>query len=173
MCFLAYSRQNDYLCSRKTDNLAQKVPSMIYLKNNHLVVRTPSLSLRCARPLLAMIAIVMVVSCSELSREQRRLRRAAEHDYELMMKGKYEKFVREIAYADSMSDDYKAQMIDLVREHASALEQQHGRMTAVKAINDIISDDQAHVFLQVGFADSTCEEIGLPMVKVGKKWKMQ
>jgi len=122
---------------------------------------------------LAVVVIASVVACSGLSREQRRVRRAAKHDYELLRKGKYEKFVREIAYVDSMSDDYRSQMTDLIHEHAAALEQKHGRITSVKAVNDIISGDQAQVFLQVAFADSTCEEIGLPMVKVGKKWRMQ
>ena len=146
---------------------------MIHNKNNHHVLRKRPLLRLIANALLPLMVLSIVAACSGLSREQRHLRHAAERDYELLMKGKYEKFVREIAYSDSMSDDYRAQMTDLVREHASALDQQHGRMTTVRAVNDIISDDQAHVFLQVGFADSTCEEIGLPMVKVGKKWKMQ
>lgn len=146
---------------------------MIHNKNNHRAKHKRPLLQFIAHTFLTAMLLALVVACSDLSREQRRLRHAAERDYELLMKGKYEKFVHEIAYSDSMSEDYRAQMTDLLLEHASTLEQQHGRMTTVKAVNDIISDDQAHVFLQVCFADSTCEEIGLPMVKVGKKWKMQ
>ena len=51
-----------------------------------------------------MLAIMMAVIAS-CSTDRERLRRAAEKSYEYLQKGKYEKFVGEIAYADSMSDD--------------------------------------------------------------------
>ena len=93
--------------------------------------------------------------------------------YEYLQKGKFEKFVSEIAYADSMSDDYRAQMVDLVKEFAASQEMQHGKLVSVEATNDTIIDAMAHVFLQLSYADSTSEEVGVPMVKVGKPWKMQ
>ena len=117
---------------------------------------------------------VAICSCSsDLSREQRRVRRAAERCYEYLQKGKYEKFVGQIAYADSMSDDYRTQMVDLIKEYAAAEEQRHGKLKDVCVTGDTIIGEQAHVYLQVTYADSTSEEIGVPMVKVGKKWKMQ
>ena len=119
-----------------------------------------------------MLAVMMAVIAS-CSTDRERLRRAAEKSYEYLQKGKYEKFVGEIAYADSMSDDYRAQMIDLVHEYAAALQERHGGLTDITAVGDTIVGDQAHVYLQVTFADSTSEAVGVPMVRVGKKWKMQ
>ncbi|MBR4434391.1 MAG: DUF4878 domain-containing protein [Bacteroidaceae bacterium] len=120
------------------------------------------------------ISVVMMVACSgDLSREQRRVRRAAENCYEYLQKGKYEKFVGQLAYADSMSDDYRAQMVDLIKDYAAWERARHGQFVEVKATGDTIIGDQAHVYLQITYADSTSEEIGVPMVKVGKKWKMQ
>ncbi len=113
----------------------------------------------------------MSISCTRSDSE--RVRLAAEKDYEYLKEGRYEDFVSEIAYADSMSEDYRAQMVDLVQEYAETLNRQHGGFSAIAATNDTIIGDQAHVFLQVTFADSTSEEVGLPMVRVDKEWKMQ
>lgn len=114
---------------------------------------------------------MMVLSCA--GDDHRRVRKAAVRSYEYLQKGKYEKFVSEIAYADSMSEDYRAQMVDLVKEFAASQEMQHGKLVRVEATNDTIVDAMAHVFLQLSYADSTSEEVGVPMVKVGKRWKMQ
>ena len=115
--------------------------------------------------------LLLLTACS--GDDHIRVRRAAEKDYEYLRKGKYEKYVAEIAYADSMSEDYRAQMVDLIHEYAEQLHRQHGGMTDIAAMNDTILGDLAHVYLQITFTDSTSEEVGVPMVKVGKKWKMQ
>lgn len=117
--------------------------------------------------------MVVLVGCSGPSRDDRRVRRAAEKCYEYLQKGKYEKFVGEIAYVDSMSEDYRRQMVDLIKEHAATEAARHGKLVEVEATGDTIIGEQAHVYLQIIYADSTSEEIGVPMVKVGKKWKMQ
>ncbi len=101
------------------------------------------------------------------------MRKAALRSYKYLQKGKYEKFVGEIAYADAMSDDYRAQMVDLIKDYAASQELQHGKIIEVEATGDTIMDAQAHVFLQILFADSTSEAVGVPMVKVDDDWKMQ
>ena len=120
------------------------------------------------------VSLMMMAACSGgISREQRRVRNAAERCYEYLQEEKYEKFVGQIAYADSMSEDYRAQMVDLIKEFAATEKQRHGKLTDIRVTGDTIIGEQAHVYLQVSYADSTSEEIGVPMVKVGKKWKMQ
>ena len=120
---------------------------------------------------ISLVTLTILFACS--GDDHSRARRAAEKSYEYLQKGKYEKFVGEIAYADSMSEDYRAQMVDLVHEYAASLQQAHGAFSEITAVGDTIVGDQAHVYLQITFTDSTSEEIGVPMVKVGKKWKMQ
>lgn len=136
-------------------------PSLVRLSS--FVVRSSSFVL--------LFFLLLLTACS--GDDHSRVRRAAEKDYEYLQKGKYEKFVAEIAYADSMPEDYRAQMVDLVHEYAEQLNRQHGGMTDIAAVNDTILGDLAHVYLQITFTDSTSEEVGVPMVKVGKKWKMQ
>ncbi len=120
------------------------------------------------------IMLLLFASCSsDLSKEQRRVRKAAEKCYEYLQDGKYEKFVGEIAYADSMSEDYRSQMVDLIKEFAASEELRHGKLMKVEAIGEDIKDSLAQVYLQISYADSTSEEVGVPMVKIGKRWKMQ
>ena len=122
---------------------------------------------------LALVLVLTACQADGLSREQRAVRKAAERDYALLIKGDYDEFVGEIAYADQMSKEYRAQMADLVHEHVASLSRQHGGLVSAKAVGDTIDNEQAHVFLQLIFADETSEEVGLPMVKVEDDWLMQ
>ena len=124
------------------------------------------------------IAIVMLLALGAchrdgLSREQRQARRAAERCYKYLRTGRYDRFVDEIAYADQMSPEYRQQMQDLVFESAHSFESVHGNMVSAEAVGDTLMGDLAHIYLQVTYADSTSEEIGLPMVCIDGDWKMQ
>ena len=125
--------------------------------------------------LIVPVLTLMLASCSAdgLTREQRAVRKAAERDYALLIKGDYNEFIGQIAYADQMSKEYRAQMVDLVHEHAASLSRQHGGLISTKAVGDTVANGQAHVFLQLSFKDETSEEVGLPMVKVEDEWLMQ
>ena len=126
--------------------------------------------------LMVAIAIALTsIGCHRdgLSREERRARQAAERYYGWLKRGRIDKFVSHIAYADSMSAAYRDEMAVLMDEHLASLRQQHGALTDVKAIGQVVADSLAHVYLQLSFADSTSEEVGLPMVKVGGTWLMQ
>lgn len=132
--------------------------------------------LRVARGLLTVLLTVVLLSAcldDELSREQRAVRKSAEECYSLLQREKYDAFVDRIAYADQMSEDYRTQMTDLIHEHAESLRQAHGGIVSAKVIGDTIMGTQAHVFIQLSFADNTSEEVGLPMVKVEDEWLMQ
>lgn len=122
---------------------------------------------------IAVMLMLFTACSSDLSREQRSVRKAAEKCYEYLQDGKYDKFVGEIAYADSMSEDYRSQMVDLIKEFAASEKLRHGKLMKVEAIGEDIKDSLAQVYLQISYADSTSEEVGVPMVKIGKRWKMQ
>lgn len=123
--------------------------------------------------LLSCIFILAGCHSDGLSRDQRHARRAAERCYKYLRQGKYNRFVGEIAYADQMSPEYRRQMEDLVHESAAREVRAHGEMLSATAVGDTLADDRAHIYLQVIYADSTLEEIGLPMVCVDGDWKMQ
>ena len=130
--------------------------------------------MKTAKMTFVAVMLLLFAACSsDLSKEQRRVRKAAEKCYEYLQDGKYEKFVGEIAYADSMSEDYRSQMVDLIKDYAASEELRHGKLMKVEAIGEDIQDSLAQVYLQISYADSTSEEVGVPMVKIGKRWKMQ
>lgn len=123
--------------------------------------------------IVAMALTTFACHADKLSREERRARKAAVRYYEWLQRGRTDKFVSHLAYADSMSDGYRSEMNDLMAEHLEKLHELHGGITDVRAVGQVVDDDRAQVFLQLSFADSTTEEVGLPMVKMGDEWLMQ
>ena len=125
-------------------------------------------------PACLMCIVLMLAAChGGLSRDQIKARSAAERCYKYLRTGRYDRFVGEIAYADQMSPEYRQQMQDLVHESAQRYESEHGKMLSAVAVGDTLMDDLAHIYLQITYADSTSEEIGLPMVCIDGDWKMQ
>ncbi len=122
---------------------------------------------------LTLIAILAMMTTACSDDDHSRVREEAKRCYEYLQEGKYEKFVGQIAYADSMSEDYRSQMIDVIAEYDATMKQQHGQLVEISVTGDTIIGEQAHVYLQLSYADSTSEEVGVPMVKVEKKWMMQ
>ena len=125
--------------------------------------------------ILACMALALCMAChnGRLSRDERRARKAAERSYAYLADGKAAKFVEGIAYSDSLPEGYRQEMADLISEHLHSLKLQHGDLSGIKAVGQAVEGDQGQVYLQLCFADSTCEEIGVPMVKVNGKWFMQ
>ncbi len=127
------------------------------------------------RFLSAVLMVLALVACHNdgLTRDQRRARRAAERCYRYLQNGKYDRFVSEIAYADQMSPEYRSQMQDLIHEASERDRRAHGNLISVEAVGDTIQSDLAHIYLQLTYADSTSEEVGLPMICIDGDWKMQ
>ena len=100
-------------------------------------------------------------------------RRAAMSYYECLIDGRYEEYVNGIAYSDSMTEEYRSQMVDLVAQYAAREREARGGLVAAKALDDTVSGDVGSVFVEVLFGDSTREEVSLPMVRCGEVWKMQ
>jgi hypothetical protein len=72
-----------------------------------------------------------------------------------------------------MSPEYRSQMQDLIHEAAERDRRAHGDLISAEAIGDTIQDEHAHIYLQLTYADSTSEEVGLPMICIDGDWKMQ
>lgn len=105
--------------------------------------------------------------------DHQRSRKAAVKAYNQLIKGNYEGFVQRIYYVDSLTDTYRAQLIDRLAEYAQAERDRRGGMVRVEAVGDTLFGDQAHVFLEVTFGDDSHHEIGVPMVKVDGQWRLQ
>jgi len=125
--------------------------------------------------LLVGLIVLILPSCHNdgLNRQQRRARRAAERCYEYLQDKKFNRFVGEIAYAEQMSPEYRQQMEDLIEENTIRNIEEHGKLLSAEAVGDSITGDLAHIYLQLTYADSTSEEVGLPMICIEGDWKMQ
>ena len=107
-------------------------------------------------------------------------RKAAEKAYRMLIDGKYDDFVQQIYYADSLTDTYREQLADRMAEYMQTEADRRGGIVSATATYDTLfttPDDafplQAHVFLELTFGDGSHHEVGVPMVKVKGKWKLQ
>lgn len=121
--------------------------------------------------LAVFIGIFVWMSCG--GRQDEEADKTALACYNLLIEGRYEDYVSAIAYSDSMTEEYRSQMVDLTAQYVAREKELRGGLAAVRVLGDTIAGDVANVFLEVTFGDSTREEVALPMVKCGGVWKMQ
>jgi hypothetical protein len=102
------------------------------------------------------------------------VQQAARHYYTLFIRGDARQFVEGMAGAESFAEDYREQMRNVVAQAAKGLERKGG-VVRVEAISDTLyaADSTAYVYLDLVFADSVHEQVGVPMVFVGGYWKMK
>ena len=120
---------------------------------------------------VAALGLSLCMSCRKDGKSK--ISRAAETYYGYLIEGKYADYVGAIAYSDSMTEEYRSQMVDLVAQYAARERESRGGLVAAKALDDTVSGDVGSVFIEVLFGDSTREEVSLPMVRCGEVWKMQ
>ncbi|MCM1109499.1 MAG: hypothetical protein NC388_10720 [Clostridium sp.] len=121
---------------------------------------------------MLIMAVGLMMSCRKPS-ENERLRTAAIDYYTRLIGGDYDYCVDAIVYADSMTDDYRSQLKDLLAQYAAREKERTGGPVSVRVLSDTLMDEVGHVFLEVMYADSTNEEVMLPMIRSGEVWKVQ
>ncbi|MDE7378260.1 MAG: hypothetical protein K2N13_04780 [Paraprevotella sp.] len=121
---------------------------------------------------LSVLLTGSIIGCRRAT-ESDRLRSAAVDYYGHFIAGEYAQCVDAIVYRDSMTDEYRSQLIDLLAQYAEREKCRTGGLVAVRVLSDTIMEEVGHVFLEAVYADSTSEEIVLPMVRSGEGWKIQ
>lgn len=115
---------------------------------------------------------VLLGACRGESADEK-VKNAAVACYTCLINGEYDKYIDGIAYRDSMTEEYRSQMVDLAAQYVAREKELRGGLVSVRALSDTIMDEVALVFLEVQFGDSTREEVTMPMVLCGEEWKMQ
>lgn len=93
--------------------------------------------------------------------------------YGYLINGQYAEYINSIAYSDSMTDEYKSQMIDLTAQYMAREKELRGGLVNVELVGDTVADNLASAFIEVIYGDSTREEISVPMVLCNGIWKLQ
>lgn len=122
------------------------------------------------------LLLISLFSCSEkkdtFSHES--VQQAAQRYYTFYTQGKAKQFVEGMAGADMFPEDYKEQMQGVITQAAKELAKKGG-VVHVEALSDSLyaADSTAFVFLDLVFADSIHEQVGVPMIFERGHWRVR
>ena len=124
---------------------------------------------------LCLVFVLLFVACKKQEADNfDDVRQAAEHYYGYLINGDAERYVEAIHNYPAMDEEYRAQLRDMIRQYIDDEQRTRGGIIAAHAVREIVVDSlQTHVFLDVLFGDSTCEQVSLPMVRTDEGWKMK
>ena len=131
------------------------------------------------------ISFMILASCSsEVSQEKRALATAQKY-YEQLVAGDYNSFVEgSLMGQDSVPEVYKSQMLLNAQMFMERMQTEHRGIKSVKPLRatvdtiklrvanepEAVKEVVAQAYLSLGFADSTKEEIVVPMVLKNDIW---
>ena len=119
--------------------------------------------------------VFLVAACGGPSREEL-ASLAAKGYYEHLIHGEYEQFYEGMDQRELSSEEsYRSQMLDNLRQFMAQQEQAHRGVLEVRVSNATTDTVQqlTNVFLVLCFADSTNEEVVVPMVERNGAWRMK
>ena len=129
-----------------------------------------------------LVMLGLVASCASPTKEEL-ASLAAKGYYDHLIHGEYEQFYegldqRTLPDGTALSDDdaYRSQMLDNLRQFMAQQEQAHRGVLEVRVSNAATIDtvqQLTNVFLVLCFADSTNEEVVVPMVERHGAWRMK
>ena len=127
---------------------------------------------------LGLFFLLVLVSCNSTSPEQQAAE-SAKVCYDLLVEGDAVRFLECKVGVDSMSADYVEQLLVSVRQYQHDIEKKHGGLREVRIAENpgrcdtLPNGSLVHAFLILGYADSTQEEICVPMVDHNGQWLMK
>ena len=128
-----------------------------------------------------LVMLGLVASCASPTKEEL-ASLAAKGYYDHLIHGEYEQFYegldqRTLPDGTALSDEaaYRSQMLDNLRQFMAQQEQAHRGVLEVRVSNATTDSVQqlTNVFLVLCFADSTNEEVVVPMVERNGAWRMK
>ena len=129
-----------------------------------------------------MIVLLAVLAACGTATKEELASLAAKGYYDHLIHGEYEQFYegmdqRMLSDGTTLSDEaaYRSQMLDNLRQFMARQAQEHRGVLEVRVSNATTDTVQqlTNVFLVLCFADSTNEEIVVPMVERHGAWRMK
>ena len=133
------------------------------------------------RKFAVIVLLAVLAACGSATKEEL-ASLAAKGYYDHLIHGEYEQFYegmdqRTLPDGTALSDEaaYRSQMLDNLRQFMARQEQEHRGVLEVRVSNATTDTVQqlTNVFLVLCFADSTNEEIVVPMVERHGAWRMK
>ena len=131
------------------------------------------------------LSLIGVVACSPEIKQEERAMATAQKYYEQLVAGDYEGFVAgTINSQDTLPADYKEQLVLNAKMYVERMQNEHQGIRSVKAMRAQVDTLKAHnsdeieaitarAFVALSFADSTKEEILVPMVLKNDVWYLR
>jgi hypothetical protein len=133
------------------------------------------------RKFAVIVLLAVLAACGSATKEEL-ASLAAKGYYDHLIHGEYEQFYegmdqRTLSDGTTLSDEavYRSQMLDNLRQFMARQTQEHRGVLEVRVSNATTDTVQqlTNVFLVLCFADSTNEEIVVPMVERQGTWRMK
>ena len=131
------------------------------------------------------ISLIGMAACSSDVNQEKRAMTTAQKYYEQLVAGNYEGFVEgTINSQDSLPAGYKEQLVLNAKMYVERMQNEHQGIRSVKAMRAQVDTLKAHnsdeieaitarAFVALSFADSTKEEILVPMVLKNDVWYLR
>ena len=120
------------------------------------------------------LTLLLYMACANPSPEEM-ASIAAKGYYNHLVNGKYEAFLEGKEGADSLSDDYREQLLTSYRQFMAQQNRDHHGILDIRISNAVTDTvlQYTNVFLVLCFGDSVNEEIVVPMVERNGSWRMK
>lgn len=124
---------------------------------------------------LVSLFLLLFTSCSTETTEKQAVEDAALQSFTTLLDGRYEDYASMLAGAQQRSSDYNEQMAMNAEMFIEQQQQLHTNIVDVR-VSDVQMDklpSRANAFIVLCYADSTNEEIVVPLIKENGTWKVQ
>ena len=120
------------------------------------------------------LTLLLYMACANPSPEEM-ASIAAKGYYNHLVNGEYEAFLEGKEGADSLSDDYREQLLTSYRQFMAQQNRDHHGILDIRVSNAVTDTvlQYTNVFLVLCFGDSVNEEIVVPMVERNGSWRMK
>ena len=124
--------------------------------------------------LVLLVFLAQWASCSSPTREEL-ASLAAKGYYQHLIEGDFDHFLEGRVMADSLPDDYRSQLIDGYSQFLAQQVKARGGINEVRISRAYTDSTQQYtsVLLMLCYADSTTEEVVVPMVEHNGRWMMK
>ncbi len=127
--------------------------------------------------LLPFVALMMSLwaSCGKDVTERQHVEEAVLASYDMLLNGRYTEYASMLAGASARNDDYNAQLADNAAMFIEEQRRLHTNIVDVRVADVKIGkgNKTADAYVVICYADSTNEEIVMPMLKEQGVWKVK